>query len=110
MRVSTTCIMYIIDYYMLGIGSEVIVNIKAEILNFDFEAHILIGWLSHSICWPANQNLFLKVKHFCFYVKVAYHFLPEYSVILIADGIVHIVFVFCNPEVMNFKLSDLLSY
>ena len=45
----------------------------------NIEARVLIGWLSHSIRKPANQNSFLEVKHFCFYVKVAYHFGPEYS-------------------------------
>ena len=43
-----------------------------------FEVRVLIGWPSHSIRKTANQNAFLKVKLFCFYVKVAYHFRPEY--------------------------------
>ena len=37
-----------------------------------FEARVLIGWLANTPGEPANQNAYLiKVKHFCFYVKVA---------------------------------------
>ena len=45
----------------------------------NFEVRVLMGWLSHSIRYPANQNAFLKVKPFYYYVKVAYHFRPEYN-------------------------------
>ena len=31
---------------------------------FDFEARVLIGWLSQSIRYPANQNACLNVKLF----------------------------------------------
>ena len=44
---------------------------------FNFKVGVLIGWLSHSIHDSVNQSAFLKVKHFCFYVQVVYHFRPN---------------------------------
>ena len=54
-------------------------NIRINTKMLNFEVRVLIGWFSHSIRYPANQNAFLKIKCFCFYVKVAYHFRPEYN-------------------------------
>ena len=39
-------------------------NIKTKMFNF--EARVLIGWLSQSFRSPANQNACFIVKHFCF--------------------------------------------
>ena len=39
-------------------------NIKTKMLNF--EARVLIGWLSESVRLTANHNACLKVKHFAF--------------------------------------------
>ena len=52
-------------------------HIKAKM--FDFEERILNFWLANTVREPANQDTYFKVQHFCFYVKVAYHFRPEYS-------------------------------
>ena len=52
-------------------------NIKSKM--FDFEERVLIGWLANTVREPANQDEYVKVQHFCFYVKVVYHFRPEYS-------------------------------
>ena len=60
----------------LNVGNR---NTGKSVFRFIEILHVLLGWLSHSIRYPANQNAFLKVKHFCFYVKVAYHFRPEYN-------------------------------
>ena len=38
-------------------------NIKSKM--FDFVARVLIGWLANTLIEPANQNVCLKVKHFC---------------------------------------------
>ena len=45
----------------------------------DFEARVLIGWPANTVREKANQEAYLKIQHFCFYVKVVYHFRPEYS-------------------------------
>ena len=45
---------------------------------FDFEERALIGWLVNTVREPANQDAYLKVQHLCIYVKVVYHFWPEY--------------------------------
>ena len=47
-------------------------NLNIEIKQFDFEERIL-GWLEDT-----NQDAYLKVQNFCFYVKAVYHFRPEY--------------------------------
>ena len=41
-------------------------------------ARVLIGWLANTVRERANQDAYLKVQHFCYYVKVAYHCRPEY--------------------------------
>ena len=46
---------------------------------FEFEERVLIGWLTNTVREPANQNACLKVKHFCFYVKVACLSYVEYN-------------------------------
>ena len=52
-------------------------NIKTK--TFDFEECVLSGWLANTVREPANQNAYLKVQHFCFYVMVVYHFRAEYN-------------------------------
>ena len=54
------------------------VNIKTKM--FDIEANVLIGWLANNLREPGNQNACLKIKHFCFYVKVACFSYGEYIV------------------------------
>ena len=61
------------------LGSEMIGNLNIKSKMFDFEERVLIGWLANTVREPANQDEYVKVQHFCFYVKVAYHFRPEYS-------------------------------
>ena len=46
----------------------------------DFEKRVLIGWLPNTVREPVNQDVYLKIQHFCFYVKVVYHFRPEYII------------------------------
>ena len=53
-------------------------NLNIVIKKFDFQERILIGWLANTVREPANQDAYLKVQHFCFYVKIVYHFRPEY--------------------------------
>ena len=59
--------------------SEMIGNIDLQTKMFDFEERLLIGWLANTVREPAIQDAYLKVHHFCFYVKVVYHFRPEYN-------------------------------
>ena len=47
--------------------------------RFDFEECVLIGWLANTGREPAYQDAYLKVQHLCIYVKVVYHFRPEYN-------------------------------
>ena len=60
------------------LGSEMIGNLNIKTKMFDFEERVLTGWLAHTVTEPANQDAYLKVQHFCFYVKFVYHFRPEY--------------------------------
>ena len=50
---------------------------------FDFVARILIGWLANTVRGPANEDAYLKVQHFCFYVKVVYLLRPAYNIYII---------------------------
>ena len=61
------------------LGPEMIGNLNIKTKMFDFEECVLIGWLANIVREPANQDAYLKVQHFCFYVMVVYHFRPEYS-------------------------------
>ena len=54
---------------------------------FDFEERVLIGWLANTAREPANQDAYLKVQHFCFYVKVVHHFRPDYSICYIVYSV-----------------------
>ena len=45
----------------------------------DFETHVVIGWIANALRVPANQRACLKVRHFCFNVKVACLSYGEYS-------------------------------
>ena len=54
-------------------------NIKTM---FDFDARVLIGWLTNSLRELANQNACFKVNDFCFHVNVASLSYGEYSCIM----------------------------
>ena len=43
------------------------INLKTKLFDNDFDARLLANTLKE----PANQNVSLKIKHFCFYIKVA---------------------------------------
>ena len=77
------CFSCIIIYicYCYYIGSEIIgnLNILRKTKMFDFEERVLIVCLANTLREPDNQDAYLKVHHFYFYVKVAYHFRPEYN-------------------------------
>ena len=62
------------------LGSEMIDKLCIKTKMFDFEEHLLIGWLANTVREPANEDAYLKVQHFCFYAKVVYHFRPEYRI------------------------------
>ena len=70
---------------------------------FDVEARVLIGWLSNTLREPANQNACHKVKHFCFYVKVACLSCSEYSMtfedVLSCDIVIILFNVYYNDIV-----------
>ena len=53
-------------------------NLNIKTKKFDFEKHLLIGWVLNTVKKPANQDAHFKVQHFCFYVKVVYHLRPDY--------------------------------
>ena len=59
----------------LILGSEMIGSLNIKTKMFDFKKRVL----ANAVREPANQDAYLKVQHFCFYVKVVYHFRPEYS-------------------------------
>ena len=50
-------------------------NLNMKTKMFDFEERVLIG-LTTEYCERASQSR--RVQHFCFYVKVVYHFRPQY--------------------------------
>ena len=50
------------------LGLKMISNMKTEMS--DFKERVLIGWLANTVRVPANEDAYLKVQHFCFYVKV----------------------------------------
>ena len=55
-------------------------NLNIKTKQFDFEERVLIGWLANIVREPADQDAYLKVQHFCFYViKIVYHVRPEYN-------------------------------
>ena len=70
---SVGCITWISLLYLtiLAVRKSSPLNIRIKTKVFDFETRVLIGWLVQSFCKPGNQNACLKVKYFCFYVKVA---------------------------------------
>ena len=56
--------------YTTLLGPEMIGNLNIKTKLFDFEERVLIGWVANTVREPANQDVYLKVKHFCFYVSV----------------------------------------
>ena len=54
-------------------------NVNIKTIMFDLEERVLIGWPANTVREPANQEMYLNAQYFCFYVKVVYHFQPEYS-------------------------------
>ena len=56
-------------------------NIKTKM--FVFEERVLNGWLANFVREPVNQDVYLKVQHFCFCVKVVYHVRREYSIVTV---------------------------
>ena len=59
---------------MILTGNRIIITKR-----FDFEERVLIGWLANTGREPVNQDAYLIVQHLCIYVKVVYHFRPEYN-------------------------------
>ena len=55
-------------YTILAVKKVSHVNLKRKL--FDFEARLLIAWVTNSLREPASQTARLKVKHFYLYVKV----------------------------------------
>ena len=53
-------------------------NLNIKTKKFDFEKHLLIGWVVNTVREPANQDAHFKVQNFCLYVMIVYHFRPEY--------------------------------
>ena len=60
---------FLIRYFANILGSEIIGNLNIKTKMFDFEERVLIGWLANRVREPANQDTYLKVLHFCFYVN-----------------------------------------
>ena len=54
-------------------------NLNIKTKTFDFEKRVLIGCLANTVRAPGNEDEYLNIQHFCFYVMVVYHFRSEYN-------------------------------